>query len=183
MQLQQKLDQLSKVNKSKSGITTVIFFIEYFCLHGILPFSKSCLETGSPWPTAKCRHKKSFDTWYYIAICATLCVSFWWKLKATNAFSKTYSEIESTWSTNSSKSLKKNFFEKKILPAYLCAYDLQNRVRFGGNYLTNHLVKFLQDRIKPWRVGALRVCTGSQSYSGCASPVIFKDGGQKGPPP
>ena len=28
------------------------------------------------------------------------------------------------------------------------------------NYLTNHLVKFLQDRIKPWRVGALRVCTG-----------------------
>ena len=31
---------------------------------------------------------------------------------------------------------------------------------FGDNYLTNHLVKFLQDRIKPWRVGALRVCTG-----------------------
>ena len=32
--------------------------------------------------------------------------------------------------------------------------------RFGDNYLTNHHVKFLQDRIKPWRVGALRVCTG-----------------------
>ena len=31
--------------------------------------------------------------------------------------------------------------------------------RFEDNYLTNHLVKFLQDRIKPWRVGALRVCT------------------------
>ena len=31
---------------------------------------------------------------------------------------------------------------------------------FGDNYPTNHLVKFLQDRIKPWRVGALRVCTG-----------------------
>ena len=28
--------------------------------------------------------------------------------------------------------------------------------RFGGNYLTNHLVKFLQDRIKAWKVGALR---------------------------
>ena len=53
---------------------------------------------------------------------------------------------------------------------------------FGDNYLTNHLVKFLQDRIKPWRVGALRVCTGSQSYSGCASTVIFTDVGQKGPP-
>ena len=32
--------------------------------------------------------------------------------------------------------------------------------RFGDNYLTNHLVKSLQDRIKPWRVAALRVCTG-----------------------
>ena len=31
---------------------------------------------------------------------------------------------------------------------------------FGDNYLTNHLIKFLKDRIKPWRVGALRVCTG-----------------------
>ena len=30
----------------------------------------------------------------------------------------------------------------------------------GDNYLTNHLVKFLHDRIKPWRLGALRVCTG-----------------------
>ena len=32
--------------------------------------------------------------------------------------------------------------------------------RFVDNYLTNHLAKFLQDRIKPWRVGALRICTG-----------------------
>ena len=31
---------------------------------------------------------------------------------------------------------------------------------FGDNYLTNNLIKFLQDKIKPWRVGALRVCTG-----------------------
>ena len=31
---------------------------------------------------------------------------------------------------------------------------------FRDNYLTNHLVKFLQDRFNPWRVGALRVCTG-----------------------
>ena len=30
---------------------------------------------------------------------------------------------------------------------------------FGDNSLTNHLVKLLQDKIKPWRVGALRVCT------------------------
>ena len=31
---------------------------------------------------------------------------------------------------------------------------------FGDNYLTNHLVKFLQDRIKPWIVGGLSVSTG-----------------------
>ena len=31
---------------------------------------------------------------------------------------------------------------------------------FVDNYLTNHYAKFLQDRIKPWRVGALRGCTG-----------------------
>ena len=31
---------------------------------------------------------------------------------------------------------------------------------FGDNYLTNHLIKYLQDKIKPWRVGPLRVCTG-----------------------
>ena len=32
--------------------------------------------------------------------------------------------------------------------------------RCVDNYLTNHLAKFLQDRIKPWRIRALRVCTG-----------------------
>ena len=32
--------------------------------------------------------------------------------------------------------------------------------RFGENYLTDHLVKFLQDRIKPRKVGSLIVCTG-----------------------
>ena len=36
--------------------------------------------------------------------------------------------------------------------------------RFGDNYLTNHVVIFLQDKIKTWRVGALRVCTGYHSF-------------------
>ena len=31
---------------------------------------------------------------------------------------------------------------------------------FGDNYLTNHPAKFLQGKIKPGRVGALKVCTG-----------------------
>ena len=37
---------------------------------------------------AKCRGRNFFDTWYYIVICATLSVSFWSKLKATNVFLK-----------------------------------------------------------------------------------------------
>ena len=36
--------------------------------------------------------------------------------------------------------------------------------RFGGNYLTSHLMKFLQDRIKPGRGGALRVNTGYKFF-------------------
>ena len=31
----------------------------------------------------------------------------------------------------------------------------ENSAQRFDNYLTNHLVKFRQDRIKPWRVGAL----------------------------
>ena len=55
---------------------------------------------------------------------------------------------------------QKLFFTIKLLikllikPAHL----------FGDSYLTNHLVKFLQDRIKPRRVGALRVCTGNPFF-------------------
>ena len=65
-----------------------MFLIQYFCLHGILPFSKSYPEIESTWPTAKCRGRKSFDTWYYIVTCATLCVSFSSKSKAINVFPK-----------------------------------------------------------------------------------------------
>ena len=41
----------------------------------------------------------------------------------------------------SSKSLEKNFFEKKILPAYLRGYDLQNGVRkfFLNKWFTRYL--------------------------------------------
>ena len=31
---------------------------------------------------------------------------------------------------------------------------------FENNYLTNHLLKFPQDKIKPWWVGTLGVCAG-----------------------
>ena len=62
--------------------------MQYFCLHSILPFSKSYPQIESTWPTAKCRGRKSFDTWYYIVTCATLCVSFSSKSKAINVFPK-----------------------------------------------------------------------------------------------
>ena len=65
-----------------------MFLMQYFCLHGILPFSKSYPEIESTWPTAKCRGRKSFDTWYYIVTCAMLCVNVSSKSKAINTFSK-----------------------------------------------------------------------------------------------
>ena len=56
-------------------------------MHGIFPFSKSYPQIESTWSTAKCRRRKSFDT-YCIVICATVCVSFWSKSEASNAFPK-----------------------------------------------------------------------------------------------
>ena len=60
--------------------------MQYFCLHGILPFFKSYPEIESTWLTAKCRGKKYFDKWYYIVTFATLCVIFWSKSEAINVF-------------------------------------------------------------------------------------------------
>ena len=65
-----------------------MFLMQYFCLHGILPFFKSYPEIESTWPTAKCRGRKSFDTRYYIVTCATLCVNFSSKSKAINVCPK-----------------------------------------------------------------------------------------------
>ena len=65
-----------------------MFLMQYFCLHGILPFSKSYPEIESTWPTAKSRERKSFDALYYIVTCAMLCVSFSLKLKAIDVFPK-----------------------------------------------------------------------------------------------
>ena len=104
MQLQQFLSQQSKQkrNKIKIGTFRAVFLMQYFCLRGILPFSKSYPEVKSTWPTAKYRGRKSFDTWYYIVTCATFCVSFSPKSKAINVLPK-HSEIQSTWPINSSK--------------------------------------------------------------------------------
>ena len=56
---------------------------------------------------------------------------------------------------------EKLFFTIKLLKKTRSTKNQENFAHcFGDNYLTNHLVKFPQDRIKPWRVGALRVGTG-----------------------
>ena len=78
-----------------------MLLMQYFCLHDILPFSKSYPEIESTWPTTKCRGRKSFGMWYYIVTCAVLCGSFSSKSKAIYDFPK-HSEIESTWPINSS---------------------------------------------------------------------------------
>ena len=84
--------------------------MQYFCLHGILSFSKSYSETESTWPVTKCRGRKSFDMWYYIFTCATLCVSFSSKLKAIDVFPKRDQSIQA----------RKKFFCHVIVKNYLC---------------------------------------------------------------
>ena len=58
------------------------------------------------------------------------------------------------------------FFEKEnVFPAYLRRSSIDKKsIDFVDSYFTNHVAKFLQDRIKSWKVGALRVCTGYQFF-------------------
>ena len=82
----------------------------------ILPFSNSYLQTESTWSTAKCRLRKSFET-YYIVICATLCVSFSSKSKATNVFSK---HILKSKACDKSVQARNKLFCHVIVKNYLC---------------------------------------------------------------
>ena len=113
------LSQQSKQerNKIKIGILTAMFLMQYFYLHGILLFSKSYPEIESTWPTAKCKGRKSFDTWYYIVTCATLCVSFSSKSKAINVFPK---HILKSKARDQSIQARKKLFCHVIVKNYLC---------------------------------------------------------------
>ena len=97
------LQSKKKWNKMKFGIFTIMFLMQYFCLHSILPFSKSYPKIESTWATTKWSKRKFFDMWYYTVTSATLCVSFSSKSKAINVFPKHISEIKSMWPINSSK--------------------------------------------------------------------------------
>ena len=94
-----------------------MFLIQYFCLHGIPSFSKSYAEIESLWPTAKCSGRKSFDTCYYIVLCATLWVSFSSKSKATNIFPK---HLLRSKARDQSIQARKKFFFHVIVKNYLC---------------------------------------------------------------
>ena len=96
--------------------TKSLFLMQYFCLHGILWFSKSYPEIESTWPTAKCRGRKSFDTLYYIVTCATFCVSFSSKLKA-NVFPKHILKLKAR---DQSIQERKKLFCQVIVKNYLC---------------------------------------------------------------
>ena len=55
----------------------------------------------------------------------------------------------------------KNCSSQKTINKYWSTKNQENSThRFGDDYPINHLIKFRQDRIKPWRVGALKVCNG-----------------------
>ena len=73
------LSQQSREKRNKTKI-------EIFHFH--VPFSKSYPETEATWPTAKCKRRNSFDTWYYMVTCAMLCVSFSSKSETINVFLK-----------------------------------------------------------------------------------------------
>ena len=89
--------------------------MEYFSLHGILPFSKSCHETESTWSIAKCKERKSFDTWYYIVTCATVCVKFLSKPEAINVFPK---HVLKSKARGQSIQARKNLFCHVIIKNY-----------------------------------------------------------------
>ena len=111
------LQSKQKQNKIKIGIFTVMFLMQYFSLKGILPFSKSCHETESTWSITKCKERKSFDTWYYIVTCATVCVKCLSKSEANNVFPK---HVLKSKARGQSIQLRKNLFCHVIIKNYFC---------------------------------------------------------------
>ena len=89
--------------------------------HGILPFSKSYHEIESTWSVAKCRGRKSFDTWCYIVFYQLSChVSFYPNQKQLMFFQNIF------WNWKSVHARKKMFCHVSV-----------------KNYLCNVLWKFL----------------------------------------
>ena len=94
-----------------------MLLMQYFCLHDILPFSKSYPEIESTWPTTKCRGRKSFGMWYYVVTCAVLCGSFSSKSKAIYDFPKHILKLKAR---GQSIQATKKLFYHVIVKNYLC---------------------------------------------------------------
>ena len=113
--------------------------MQYFCFDSILLFSKSYPEIESTWSTAKCRWRKSFDTWHYIVLCATLSVSFSSRLKATNVFVKHI--LKSKEHDQSIQERKKLFcciIVKNYLCNILCKFLIETGLHWGAKSKKRH---------------------------------------------
>ena len=102
----------------------------------------------------KCFQKKKFFQ--------LICVDIIFKTVCRNFF--IYKWISRYLSLVNFKVRKIVLYNKIINKNWLTKNQENSAQGFGVNYLTNHLVKFLQDRINLWRVGAPRVCTGYQFF-------------------
>ena len=87
----------------------------------MFPFFKWNPKIESAWPLTECRGKKSFETWYYIVTCATLCASFSTKSKAINVFPK---HILKSKACDQSIQTTKRLFCHVIVRNYLCNVSL-----------------------------------------------------------
>ena len=95
------------------GTFTAIFLIQYYCLHGILPFSKSCPEVDQPQSAGE----ESLLTRDITLSFMQHCAIFPLKLKSTNVFPK---NILKSKACDKSIPARKKFFCHVIVKNYLC---------------------------------------------------------------
>ena len=93
--------------------------------------------------------KKIFQLIFADMIFKTVCGNFFFDKWVTSNLS--FGRFKVLKNCSSQKTINKNWSTKN---------QENSTHRFGDDYPINHLIKFRQDRIKPWRVGALKVCTG-----------------------
>ena len=127
LQLQQKQEKVSKVNKSQIelGIFTATFLIQYFSLYDILPSQSHALKLIK----RKVQVRKSFDSWYNTVICATLCVNFSSKSKATNVSPK---HILKSKARDKLIQARKKLFCHVIVKNYLCYVLRKILIKFAS---------------------------------------------------
>ena len=106
-------------NKNQKSFTQNQNFCDHIFISIFLLTRHSSVFQIIPWnwSTGKSRRRKSSDTWYYIVICTTLCVSFLSKSQATNVFPK---HILKSKARDKSMQARKKLFYHVIVQNYLC---------------------------------------------------------------